>query len=98
MAKRHKVVKRDRSREGALLSSLVGTAFVVRSVLRRGPVTVAELAAESDLSLRQAYRMLHAFQAAGLPVEEIPGPARPPGGGRAARLYRLRERGVGVAA
>jgi predicted ArsR family transcriptional regulator len=96
MVRRSKV-KRDRSREGSMLAAVVADAFAARAVLRRGPVTVAGLAAEVELPLRKAYRLLAALQAAGLPVEELPGTARPPGGGRAARLYRLRERGAGLA-
>ena len=97
MAKRQ-AKKRDRSREGSRLASVVAEAMAVRTVLRRGPVTVADLAAEVELPLRKTRRMVQAFEAAGLPVEELPSTRRAPGGGRAPRLYRLRERGAGFAA
>ena len=93
-----KATKRPRGGEGSRLVSVVESAMAVRGVLRRGPVTVAELAVEADLPLRQAYRILRALQGAGLPVEELPGTKVPQGGGKAPRLYRLRERGVGVVA
>jgi predicted ArsR family transcriptional regulator len=91
MAKRRKV-RRDRSREGSMLASVVTEAFAAREVLRRGPVTVAALAAEVELPLRKAYRLLHAFRAAGLPVEELTTEPRGARDGRPPRLYRLRER------
>jgi hypothetical protein len=72
-------------------TAILAEAAAVTAALGRRPLTVAELAAEAGLSLRQAYRTLRALEAAGWPVDSSP-LAGWEGRGRVPLVYRMRSR------
>lgn len=80
--------------EGTRRASILRAGFQVAAALERRPMTVAELADTEGLTLRQAYRALHALEAAGVPVVGRPEPKRKVNGGRVPVVYRVKRQAV----
>lgn len=72
------------------MADLVATVAVIRAI-RRGPVTIAQIAASTKLSQQVVYRLVKQLEAAGAPLErgELAGDD-----GRPAATLRLTGAGV----